>query len=170
MANEAQDALHSLGIPVGKDPEARKKTIEQIELEGPVAFLRAQLIRQDAQMHQERAALDLWQKRYKSELDKRYESIGDDAARGEFLATYLVDTETVVRLWALDKAYKWRVAPGSKLPEKLGPILIKLVSDNDRDVRLITAELLALMPKLNSASSLLAHLKSSRTTRLKLSF
>ena len=168
VANEAQDALHSLGIPVGKDPEARKKTIEQIELEGPVAFLRAQLIRQDAQMHQERAALDLWQKRYKSELDKRYESIGDDAARGEFLATYLVDTETVVRLWALDKAYKWRVAPGSKLPEKLGPILIKLVSDNDRDVRLITAELLALMPKLNSASSLLAQLEIEQDDLVKI--
>jgi hypothetical protein len=159
VADEAQGALHSLGIPVGKDPEARKKTIEQIKQEGPVAFLRAQLIRQDAQMHQDRAALELWQKRYKSELDKRYESIGDDAARGEFLATYLVDTETVVRLWALDKAYKWRVAPGSKLPEKLGPILIKLISDNDRDVRLITAELLALMPKLNSASPLLAQLE-----------
>jgi hypothetical protein len=168
VADEALSALHSLGIPVSNNPEARKKNIEQIKREGPVAFLQAQLIRQDAQMRQERAALELWQKRYKSELDKRYESIGDDAARGEFLATYLVDTETVVRLWALDKAYKWRVAPGSKLPEKLGPILIKLISDNDRDVRLITAELLALMPKLNSASPLLAQLEIEQDDMVKI--
>jgi hypothetical protein len=156
---EAENALHSLGIPVGEDPEARRQNIEQIKREGQVAFLRSQLIRQDAQVRSMKTELDLWQKRYKSELDKRYESINDDAARGDFLSNYLVDPEIIVRLWALDKAYKWRVAPGSKLPEKLGPVLIKLVSDNDRDVRLITAELLALMPKLNSASPLLAQLK-----------
>jgi HEAT repeat protein len=111
--------------------------------------------------------LELWQKRYKSELDKRYDSISEDAARGDFLATYLVDPETIVRLWALDKAYKWRVAPGSKLPEKLGPILIKLISDSDRNVRLITAELLALMPKLNSASPLLAQLGTEQDNQVK---
>ena len=156
---EAESALHSLGIPVGKDPEAREQDIKAIEQDGPIVFLRTQLIRQDAQMRQKRAELELWQKRYKSELDKRYESISEDAARGDFLATYLVDPETIVRLWALDKAYKWRVAPGSRLPDKLGPVLIKLISDSDRDVRLITAELLALMPKLNSASHLLAQLE-----------
>ena len=79
----------------------------------------------------------------------------------------MVDPETVVRLWALDKAYKWRVAPGSKLPEKLGPILIKLISDDDRDVRLITAELLALMTKLNSASPLLAQLSVEKDDQVK---
>ena len=164
---EAESALHSLGIPVGEDAQTRKQNIDAIKQQGQVAFLRTQLIRQDAQMRKEKAALDLWQRRYKSELDKRYESISDEAARGEFLATYLVDTETVVRLWALDKAYKWRVAPGSKLPEKLGPVLIKLISDGNRDVRLITAELLALMPKLNSASPLLAQLGAEQDDQVK---
>ncbi len=164
---EAESALDSLGIHVGENPETRKQSIDAIKQQGQVAFLRTQLIRLDAQMRKERAALDLWQRRYKSELDKRYESISEDVARGEFLATYLVDTETVVRLWALDKAYKWRVAPGSKLPEKLGPVLIKLISDGDRDVRLITAELLALMPKLNSASPLLAQLEAEQDDQVK---
>jgi hypothetical protein len=167
VSAEAENALHSLGIPVGEDPQTRKQNINSIKLQGQVTFLRTQLIRQDAQMRKERAALDLWQRRYKSELDKRYESISDDVARGEFLATYLVDTETVVRLWALDKAYKWRVAPGSKLPEKLSPVLIKLISDGDRDVRLITAELLALMPKLNSASPLLVQLRAEQDDQVK---
>jgi hypothetical protein len=167
VSEEAENALRSLGIPVGENPETRKQNINAIMQEGQEAFLRAQLIRQDAQIHQERAALELWQKRYKSELDKRYDSISEDAARGDFLATYLVDPETIVRLWALDKAYKWRVAPGSKLPEKLGPILIKLISDSDRNVRLITAELLALMPKLNSASPLLAQLGTEQDNQVK---
>ena len=167
IADEAEKALHSLGIPVGKDSQTRKQNIDEIIQQGQVAFLRTQLIRQDAQMRQERAALDLWQRRYKSELDKRYESISEDAARGEFLATYLVDPETVVRLWALDKAYNWRVAPGSKLPEKLGPVLIKLISDGYRDVRLITAKLLALMPKLDSASHLLSQLDAEQDDQVK---
>lgn len=167
VSAEAQNALRSLGIPVGTDSKARKESINAILQEGQEAFLRAQLIRQDAQLRQERAALELWQKRYKSELDKRYDSISDDAARGDFLATYLVDPETIVRLWALDKAYKWRVAPGSKLPEKLGPVLIKLISDSDRNVRLITAELLALMPKLNSAPPLLAQLGTEQDDQVK---
>jgi len=167
ISAEAESALHSLGIPVGEDAQTRKQNIDAIKQQGQVAFLRTQLIRQDAQMRKEKAALDLWQRRYKSELDKRYESISDEAVRGEFLATYLVDTETVVRLWALDKAYKWRVAPGSKLPEKLGPVLIKLISDGNRDVRLITAELLALMPKLNSASPLLAQLGAEQDDQVK---
>ncbi len=167
LSTEAENALDSLGISVGEDPQTRKQNIDAIKQQGQVAFLRTQLIRQDAQMRKERAALDLWQRRYKSELDKRYESISEDAARGEFLATYLVDPETVVRLWALDKAYNWRVAPGSKLPEKLGPVLIKLISDGDRDVRLITAELLALMPKLDSASHLLAQLDAEQDDQVK---
>jgi HEAT repeat protein len=164
---EAENALHSLGISVGEDPETRRQNIEEIKREGQVAFLRSQLVRQDAQIRGMKTELDLWQKRYKSELDKRYESISEDTARGEFLAAYLVDTETVVRLWALGKAYQWRVAPGSKLPEKLGPILIKLISDNDRDVRLITAELLALMTKLNSASPLLVQLEAEHDDQVK---
>ena len=167
ISAEAENALHSLGIPVGEDPQTRKQNIYEIKQQGQVVFLRTQLIRQDAQMRKDRAALDLWQRRYKSELDKRYESISEDAAKGEFLAAYLVDKETVVRLWALDKAYKWRVAPGSKLPEKLGPVLIKLISDSDQDVRLITADLLALMPKLNSASPLLAQLGAEQDDQVK---
>jgi len=167
VSAEAENALHSLGIPVGKDPQARKQDIASIEQQGPVVFLRTQLLRLNAQMRKEKAALDLWQRRYKSELDKRYESISEDVARGEFLATYLKDTETVVRLWALDKAYQWRMAPGSKLPEKLGPILIELIKDNDRDVRLITAELLALMTKLNSASKLLEQLEKEQDDQVK---
>jgi len=168
VSAKAENALHSLGIQVGKNPETRKQNIAEIQRKGPVAFLRSQLIRQEAEIRNMRTDLDFWQKQYKSELDKNYESISEDTARGDFLATYLDDTKkVVVKLWALDKAYQWRVAPGSKLPEKLGPILIKLISDGDRDVRLITAELLALMPKLNSALPLLEQLRVEKDDQVK---
>ena len=168
VSAEAENALRSLGIQVGKNPETRKQNIAEIQRKGPVAFLRSQLIRQEAEIRSMRTDLDFWQKQYKSELDKNYESISEDTARGDFLATYLDDTKkVVVKLWALDKAYQWRVAPGSKLPEKLGPILIKLISDSDRDVRLITAGLLALMPKLNSASPLLEQLRVEKDDQVK---
>src|SRR4030042_686269 len=78
VSAEAENALHSLGIPVGEDPQTRKQNINAIKQQGQVAFLRAQLIRQDAQMRKERAALDLWQRRYKLELDKRYERIREE--------------------------------------------------------------------------------------------
>ena len=62
VSAEAENALHSLGIPVGEDPQTRKQNIDAIEDQGQVAFLRTQLIRQDAQMRKEKAALDLWQR------------------------------------------------------------------------------------------------------------
>ena len=153
VCGEAKNALHSLGIPVGETGEARKQTIETITREGEVAFLRDQLTRQDARMRQTRTELEGWQGRYLSELDKGYRRISEDKAKGEFLAEHLRDKEAVVRSWALDKTYRWRLA--SQLPDPLGPILIGLISDENRDVRLSTAELLALMQRLNSAQPLL---------------
>jgi HEAT repeat protein len=153
VAAEAKSALAKLGITVGETPEARKQNVEEIKREGESGFLRFQLIRQETQVRHAQAEMDVWQKRYLSELDKTYKQITEDNAKCDFLIEYLHDKEAVVRLWALDKAYKWRLA--SQLPEALGPVLISLIPDPDRNVRLSTAELLALMQRLNSAKPLL---------------
>jgi HEAT repeat protein len=153
VSTEAKRALSDLGITVAETPEARKKNIEEIKREGEGDFLRAQLTQQDAQVRQRQAELDVWQKRYLSELDKAYKQLTEDKAKSDFLIEYLHDKEAVVRLWALDKAYKWRLA--SQLSDTLGPVLISLIPDPDRNVRLSTAELLALMQRLNSAQPLL---------------
>lgn len=150
---EAKKALSELGITVGEKQQDRRQKIEEIKREGESEFLRAQLTRQEAQVRQVSTELDIWQKRYLSELDKRYKQISEDEAKSDFLIEYLSDKEAVVRLWALDKTYQWRLV--SQLPEKLGPILISLISDKNRNVRLSTAELLALMQRLNSAQPLL---------------
>jgi len=167
VATEAENALHSLGIPVGKDLETRKQNIEDIKRQGQVAFLRAQLIRQDVQMRQMKGELTWWRDSYLAALDKIYDNISDDAAKGKLLAEHLGSSEAAEKLWALEKVYKLRVAPGAKLPDELGPVLINLISDQDRDVRLKTAELLALMVELDSAQRLVVQLEAEQDDQVK---
>ncbi|MBN2316674.1 MAG: hypothetical protein JXM79_22290 [Sedimentisphaerales bacterium] len=153
ISSEAVNALSELGIIAGDTPDARKQKIEEIKRDGESEFLRNQLVRQETQLRVWREELNIWQQRYLSELEKRYKQITEDQAKSDFLISFFGDKEAVVRLWALDKAYKWRLV--SQLPEPLGKSLIPLISDNNKDVRLITAELLSLMQRLNSAEPLL---------------
>jgi len=167
VSAEVEKALRSLGIPVGEDADARKKIIDEIRREGPIAFLRNQLNRQDAQMRALRNELTRWRDSYLAALDRIYDNISEDAAKSKLLVKHLGSSEAAERSWALDKVYKLRVAPGSKLPEELGPILISLISDPNRDVRLKTAELLALKVELNSAQPLLDQLEAEKDDQVK---
>jgi len=160
VAAEAENALRSLGIAVGDTSAARDQDIVKIRNEGQIAFLLTQLTRQETQMRQMRDRLDAWRKRYLSSLGKLYDAVTDEAARGKFLTEHLAGPEPEVKLWALEKVRQWRLSSGtSALPAEQGPVLMNLISDADRDVRLKTADLLALMQGLNSAPRLLAQLK-----------
>jgi len=115
-----------------------------------------------------RVELNSWQKRYLTELSKRYDGISDDAARGKFLAEHLGSSEAITKLWALEKVSQWRKGTNPKLPtELLEPILVNLISDPDRDVRLKIAGLLSLMVELNSAQRLLAQLAAEPDEQVK---
>jgi len=155
VAVAAERALESLGIQVGKSAKTRKKTIEKLKREGPEAFLRNRLIRQEAQIRKLVAESDVWQQLYLAALGKIYDGLGDGTAKGKFLADYLGSSKKIVRLWALGKVEEWRKGTKPKMPAELGPILVDLVSDTDRDVRLKTAKLLSLMGELNSTEKLL---------------
>jgi len=169
VSAEAEKALHSLGIPVGENYWTREQNIIELRSKGKDVFLRDWLIHQEAQMRLMRVELNSWQSRYKSALDKIYIGISDDVARGKFLAKHLGSSESVIKLWALEKVYQWRVAPGTpKLPPDLEPILVNLISDPDRDVRLKTAGLLSLMVELNSAQRLLAQLEAEPDEQVKI--
>jgi len=160
VVTEAERALYSLGIQVGREAKTRKQAIDELKRKGPEVFLRNRLIRQEAEMRKLETELDLWQRRYLLALGRVYETISDDAAKGAFLAEHLGGTEAIVKLWALEKVYQWRVRPGAtKLPGVIEPVLLNLISDQDRDVRLKTAKLLSLMGELNSAQPLLAQLE-----------
>jgi HEAT repeat protein len=138
VAAAAEQTLKSLGIPVGKDAEARKHTIENLRREGQEVFLRNRLIWQEAQMRKERALSNIWQGSYLSALGQIYGAKTDDTDKGKFLATYLSDSRKIVRLWALKKVEEWQKGTNPKLPRELGPILTSLISDPEKDVRLKT--------------------------------
>lgn len=167
VADEAEKALHSLGIPVGTNPKMREVIIRDLILKGRDAFLRDWLINQEAQMRQLRAELDSWQKSYLALLEKTYRSINDDTERGNFLVEYLGSPKADVKLWALGQVSQWMQGTNPNLPKELEPILISLISDQDKVVRRKTAELLALMRTLNSASPLLAQLKVETDEQVK---
>jgi len=167
IASEAEMALHSLGIPVGKDAETRRQIIDELKRKGRNEFLRDWLIRQEAQRRRLEALLGLWRELYLSALDKIYDSISDDTAKGQFLAEYLGGSKEIVRLWALEKVSQWRVGTKSELPVELGPILVNLVSDQNRDVRLKTARLLSLMGQLDSSERLLQQLEIEQDDEVK---
>ena len=156
----SEKALQSLGILVaGKGAKARREIRDEIEQKGKDAFLRDRLIRQDNQMRELEKESQLWQKLYLSSLDTIYTGMGEDTVRGEFLAKRLTDSKAVVRLWALEKVNEWLKGTNSQLPAGLGPVLLELIPDQDRDVRLKTAKLLSFWVNLNSAEKLFEQLK-----------
>ncbi len=159
VATEAENTLHSLGIPVGEDIETREQIIDELKRKGINDFLRDWLVRQETQMRKLETELDLWQDMYLSALGKIYDGLSDNTAKGQFLAECLGDSKEIVRLWALEKVSQWRVGTKSELPAELGPVLVNLVSDQSRDVRLKTAGLLSLMGQLNSSQRLLQQLE-----------
>jgi len=170
VAAAVEKALHSLGIPVEKDAEARQEITDELERGGPEAFLRYRLIRRETEIRKLEAELNLWRQRYWSALDKIYDTISDDAARSQFLAGHLGNSEPMVKLWALEVVRKDRVGtrPNPRLPADIGPTLVNLISDQDRDVRLRTARLLPLMGELNPAQRLLAQLEVEQDDEVKM--
>lgn len=162
VATEAENTLHLLGIPVGRDAETRKQIIEELKRKGRDDFLRDWMVRQETQMRKLETELELWKGMYLSSMNKIYEGLSDDTAKGKFLAEQLGDSREKVRLWALEKISQWRVGTKSELPAELGPVLFKLISDQSRDVRLKTAGLLSLMGQLNSSQALLQQLEAEQ--------
>ena len=168
VAAEAEKALRSIGTPIGKDAEARKQIRTELRRKGRDEFFRDLLIRQEAKMRDLQAERDLWKERYLAVSGRMYSGISEDAVRSKFLTDYLGNSEAVIRLWALEKVSQWRKGTKPKLPSELEPILIKLISDRDRDVRLKTARLLSLMGELNSAQPLMEQLEIEEDDEVKL--
>jgi len=159
VAEAAEKVLKSLGITVGLDSEIR--TLNILKSQDTDEFLRDRLIWLEGQVHKLKEDLSLWEERYLSALEEVYSGRKDDGAKAKFLSRHLQNSEVAVRLWALDKVYQDRVSstPNPQLPDELEPVLVKMISDPERDVRLKTAKLLALMVELDSAESLLEQIE-----------
>jgi HEAT repeat protein len=167
VAAEAENVLHSLGLPVGKDVEVRKQIIDELKRKGRNDFLRDWMVRQETQMRTLETEVSVWQGLYLSALDKILEGISDNTAKGKFLAEHLGNPKEIIRLWALEKVSQWRVGTKSELPAEVGPILVNLVSDQNRDIRLRTARLLSLMGQLNSSQALLRQIEAEQDDEVK---
>jgi HEAT repeat protein len=168
ISAEAEKAVQSLGIPVGRNAQARKQIISELKRKGRNAFLRDWMLRQEEQIKKLETEADSWQKLYLSSLDKIYDGLGTDVAKSRFLAEQLADSRATVKLWAIDKISQWRVGTKSKMPtDEIGPVLVGLVSNENREIRLKTAKLLSLMGELNSAEKLLEQLKIEQDDEIK---
>jgi len=170
VAEEAAAALQSLGIPAGTDAQTRRQIIDELERKGRDEFLRDWVVHREAQMRKLEAEVALWQKLYLGALNEIYDSKSDDEAKGKFLIEQLGSTQRLAKLWALEKASQWRKGTGTKpkLPAELEPILVNLISDADRDVRLRTAKLLSLMVEVDSSQRLANQLKVEKDDEVKM--
>jgi hypothetical protein len=167
VAAKAERTLRSLGIPVGTNHSEREAIITDLLNKGIDTFLRELLINQEAQMRSIRNELESWKDSHLTLLGKTYRSMSDDATKGKFLVEYLGSPKAEIKLWALDQVFQWVKGTNRNMPKELEPILKGLISDQDKKVRLKTAELLALMRTVNSASSLLAQLKVETDEQVK---
>jgi HEAT repeat protein len=165
IVSAAGEALKSLAIPaVGTDKTTRRQMIEEIQRIGKEEFLHYWRMRQgyEEQIEKLKSERDAWMQKYIAALDQLYANLGmDSSARIEFLSQYLLGARPEERLWAVSKVSLWLhgTEPKSNVRTALGPSLIKLISDQDRQVRLNAARVLALMPELDSSQTLLAQLK-----------
>ena len=168
VAAEAEKALRSSGFQVGSSSSERKKIIADLQNKEIVEVYGNWLINKESQIRQLQAELDSSQKFILALLEKIYKGISDNTQKGNFLVEYLKDPKPEVKLWALGqiKIEKQSTNP-IDLPSEINPVLLALISNQDRDVRLKTAELLVNMRNLNSASELLAQLKVETDEQVK---
>ncbi len=168
VAQAAEEALRSLGIPTAKSSEARKRIIAELRQKGIERFQQEWLVLQEAHVSELERKLERMRKLYLGALDTIYGGIKDDSAKGAFLVGHLGSLDAAVRLWSLEKVSQWRLGTQSKLPADLGPILVGMISDENGEVRLRTARLLSLMGELSSAERLLDRLNVEQDEEVKL--
>jgi len=156
VVDAAERILNSMGIDViGKDKKARQQVRREVRYRGQNRFLRDWLIRQDTELRRLQKELNSWKKHYLAAMDKIYDQL-DEENKSKFLAEYLNDGREAVRLWALEKVYQSWVGTGlkAKFLAELEPKLINLIADKNRDVRLKTAKMLALMGSAGAVEKL----------------
>jgi len=160
VSRAAGSALVSLGISLPEDAEARRRAIEALQQQGPEAYLRKRLVRSESDIRDLKTSVQSWQDYYFLALTNWYGSLSDEAARSAFLAERLKTPEPAIKLWALDRLAELKKGTGKpKLSEDLEKTLLGLISSRNRQVRLRTATVLALMWELNSTQKLLQQLQ-----------
>jgi HEAT repeat protein len=168
VSQAAENALRSIGIPISRNTRGREQVLSELRTRGMERFQRDWLVRQEARFSTLEKERDLWRKLYLASLDKIYAGLSDDSQRGKMLAEQLANPETIVRLWALDKTTQWRIGSQSKLPAEIGTVLLKVVSDENKDVRLASAKLLSLTGEISSSERLAQQIIAEKDEEVRL--
>jgi hypothetical protein len=154
VAAAARSALNKLGVSPGEAAQ------DEIQQQGPEAYLRDRLLHSQAEIGDLQADVEAWRQYYFTVLGRWYATIGDEAARNDFLAERLKGPEPAMKLWALDRLDELKRGTSKpKLSDELEKTLLDLVGNSNRQVRLRTARLLSLMVELNSSARLLKQLQ-----------
>jgi len=169
VAETAKNTLKNLGLPVGESPQDRRRIIRELKKKGRKEFLADWKARQETEkrisdLSRQR---DHWKELYLTSLERIYTNIDDNQKAGEFLGQHLQSSEPEVKLWALKKVSQWIKGTRPQLPDLIEPLLIERISDENKQVRLKTANLLSLMTQLNSAQSLLEQIKQETDQEVK---
>jgi HEAT repeat protein len=168
VASAVRDTLRSMGIPVDGNASSRAKILTELRTRGMERFQRDWIVQQESRVSALQKERDTWRNQYLGALDRIYDGLADEGQRGKLLTEQLGSPEAAVRLWALEKVSQWRVGTQPKLPAEIGPVLVKLISDNNRDVRLATAKLLSLTGELGSAERMAEQFKAEQDEQVKL--
>ena len=168
IATTARSILRSINIPVGADVVTRKRDILDLQNMSRDEFYRDWLVRLEGNLHQEAAQTALWRDLYLQSLDALYATISEDSVRSTFLTGHMQSPHSQRKLWALDKVYQWRLGPGTTPPDTIIPVLLGMVADGDRSVRLATAKQLSYSGHIESARSLLDQLKIEPDVEVKM--
>ncbi|MHC4636717.1 MAG: HEAT repeat domain-containing protein [Planctomycetota bacterium] len=166
----AENTLVSLSIPVSKDPEVRKQIINGIRRLGKEEFLRNWQVRQqrEQKMLQLQADYELLQKLHEKTLNEIYD-MKNDAEKVEYLVTQLESQLDFIKLWVLKMIYAENLKSGKslKLPPEVGARLLDLIADENKNIRLRTAQVLSLMRELDSAQKLLDQINIEQDPEVK---
>ncbi len=159
VSDKARDSLRALGMPVGRSQAEREAITLQLQRKSKDDFLRDYVVGQEKRIQMEQQEVATWRQLYLESQDRMHAALTEDAQRGAFLIEHLQANQSTRRRWALAKADEWRMAAGSSLHEAMTPVLLGLVADQDRTVRLTTARLLSKMGDAGSAQTLLDRLE-----------
>ena len=169
IASAASSTLKALGMPIGTSAQNRKAIKKELEQKGRNAFLLDKTKWLDDQNRKLQIDLTLWQQKYLQASDRIYKGISDDEIRGKFLADYLSSSDDLLKIWSLTKVEEWLKGTNSQqVPTYIGELLIKLISDSNRDIRLKTADLLPFMGELNSAVPLANQIRVESDDKIRL--
>ncbi len=161
VARAAGEALNSLGLSLPEDAEGRRRAVSDLESQGPETYLRKRLVRSEADIRTLKTGMQLWQDYYFAALGDWYSSLTDEPVKVAFLTDRLKTPEPEIKLWALDRIEQLKKGTSKpKLSEDFEKTLLSLISSKNRQVRLRTARVMALMWELNSAQKLLQQLQA----------